>query len=248
MTTQTNTQHIGFQEVRVAAAGRWEGIHRALGIQLASTSHLKHTPCPGCGGKDRFRIDSTYQQTGRWICGGGGDLQSGDGFSLLGHVLGLTPLEQLKAVADCLGLSSMDNSEREKIRAIAEKQSAQMALDAARKHEQSRRDSNLLTALENMIDAIRYRQSLQRQAHDITSLHRVTTSPLQDEIDAAHYLNMAILDSYACNDQAAQTANQKNPTVSGTHPNHSHNRHIYRQAQQAAKAQAALAKIKGASV
>ena len=186
-----------FPEVRTAAAGRWEQIHRSLGIQLASTSHLKHTPCPGCGGKDRFRLDATYQKTGRWICGGGGDFQSGDGFSFLGHVYGWTPLEQLKAVADCLGLSSMDNSEREKIRAIAEKQSAQMALDAARKHEQARLDSNLLTALEDMIDAIRYRQSLQRQAHNVTSLHRVTTNPLQDEIDAANYVNMAILESYA---------------------------------------------------
>lgn len=244
MTARTNNQYLGFPEVRTAAAVRWEQIHRSLGIQLASTSHLKHTPCPGCGGKDRFRIDATYQNTGRWICGGGGDLQSGDGFSLLGHVYGWTPLEQLKAVADCLGLSSMDNSEREKIRAIAEKQSAQMALDAARKHEQARRDSNLLTALEDMIDSIRYRQFLQRQAHNITSLCQVTTSPLQDEIDAANYLNMAILESYG-NDQAAQTANQKNPPVSGTHPNHSHNRNAYRKAQQAAKAQAALNKIRG---
>ncbi|WP_028488169.1 primase-helicase zinc-binding domain-containing protein [Thiothrix lacustris] len=197
MTARANNQYLGFPEVRTAAAGRWEGIHRALGIQLATTSHTKHTACPGCGGKDRFRLDATYQNTGRWICGGGGDTQAGDGFSLLGHVFGWTPLEQLKAVADYLGLSSANDKERETLRRKAEAQTAAMLADAQRKHEQARRDANMVAAIQDLEDLIKHRQHLQRQAHLTSSLHRVTINPLEDELSAAYTLNMLILESYA---------------------------------------------------
>ncbi|WML91140.1 primase-helicase zinc-binding domain-containing protein [Thiothrix lacustris] len=189
--------YIGFPEVRTAAAGRWEGIHRALGIQLATTSHTKHTPCPGCGGRDRFRLDATYQDTGRWICGGGGDTQAGDGFSLLGHVFGWTPLEQLKAVADYLGLSSANDKERETLRRKAEAMQAKMQEDARRLDEQALRDSNLLMELRELEDQIRHRQYLQRQAHKATSLYRVCITPLEDELSAACAVNTMILESYA---------------------------------------------------
>lgn len=195
MTARANNQYLGFPEVRTAAAGRWEGIHRALGIQLATTSHTKHTPCPGCGGKDRFRLDATYQDTGRWICGGGGDTQAGDGFSLLGHVFGWTPLEQLKAVADYLGLSSANDKERETLRRKAEAQTAAMLADAQRKHEQARRDANMVAMLEDMIDAIKYRQHLQRTISSTNG--RITWTPSPEEIQAASILNTVILEAYA---------------------------------------------------
>ena len=193
-------QRLDFAEVRIAAAGRWEGIHRALGIQLTTTSHLKHTPCPGCGGRDRFRLDATYQDSGRWICGGGGDLQSGDGFSLLGHVYGWSPLEQLGAVADHLGLSSMTGRDRAALQLQADKLQRQMQADAQRKHEQARCDSNLLTMLEDMIDAIRYRQYIQRQAGRIVG--QFTAQPSTDEVQTAQQVNIAILEGYAHQDGA----------------------------------------------
>ncbi|MBO0612961.1 primase-helicase zinc-binding domain-containing protein [Thiothrix fructosivorans] len=140
-TPDTDNQYLSFSICRQAAHGKWESIHRALGIQLASTSHTKHTACQGCGGKDRFRVLPDYANTGKWFCGGGGDQQSGDGFSLLGHVFGWTPQEQLKAVADYLGLSTLDNKERDKIRAIAEKQAKNLLAAIAKKDEQARRDS-----------------------------------------------------------------------------------------------------------
>lgn len=173
---------LSFSIVRQAAYGKWESIHRTLGIQLATTSHTKHTACQGCGGKDRFRVMADYGNTGKWFCGGGGDQQSGDGFSLLGHVFGWTPQEQLKAVADYLGLSSMDNSEREKIRAIAEKQSAQMALDAKLKHEQARRDHNILDVIADYEDAIHSRMRDQKTVNGING--RVVLSPTEWEIYA----------------------------------------------------------------
>ncbi len=164
---QDNNQHLSFSIVRQAAHGKWESIHRAIGVNLITLSHLKHTACPGCGGKDRFRVLPDYVNTGRWFCGGGGDNQSGDGFSLLGHVFGLTPQQQLKAVADYLGLSQMDNSERAKIKAIADRQAAQMAEDAQRKHEQYRRDHNILDAIADFEDALNYRWQNQKTVNGI---------------------------------------------------------------------------------
>lgn len=186
---------LSFSIVRQAAYGKWEGIHRELGIQLATTSHTKHTACQGCGGKDRFRVLPDYANTGRWFCGGGGDQQSGDGFSLLGHVFGWNPQEQLKAVADYLGLSQMDNKERDKIKAIAEKQSAQMALDAKLKHEQARRDYNIKTIAEDLTDAIKHREYLQRQTNKVDG--RYVFRPSVDEIALIKELITRSIESYA---------------------------------------------------
>lgn len=189
---QNTQKQPDFAEVRTAAAGRWESIHRALGVQLATTSHQKHTPCPGCGGKDRFRVDADYQDSGRWICGGGGDFQQGDGFALLAHVHGWTAGESLKAVAEHLGLSRASEWERQQIRRKAAEQAAKLEALAKAKAEQARTDSNLLTMLEDLIDAIRHRQHCQRAAQG-----RVTVAPTTGEIDAAQELNAAILENYA---------------------------------------------------
>ena len=188
----SNRHRLGFADVRTAAAGRWETIHRALGIQLSTTSHQKHTPCPGCGGRDRFRVDADYQQSGRWICGGGGDFQRGDGFSLLSHVHGWTLAESLRAVADYLGLTQASEWERQQIKRKAAEQAAKLEAAARAKEEQARTDSNLLNMLEGMIDAIRYRQHLQRAVNGV-----VTVAPTADEIEAAQELNAAILENYA---------------------------------------------------
>ena len=193
--SNADNQYLSFLVCRQAAMGKWESIHRALGVQLITTSHTKHTACQGCGGKDRFRVLPYYTNTGRWFCSGGGDQQSGDGFSLLGHVFGWSPQEQLKAVADYLGLSSMDNSERDKIRAIAEKQSAQMAEDAQRKHEQARRDHNIKTIAEDLIDAINHRIYLQRQTAKLNG--RYVFRPSGDEISLVKELISYSIESYA---------------------------------------------------
>ena len=181
-----------FSDVHAVASGRWESIHRALGVNLTTMSHRKHTPCPGCGGRDRFRLDKDYQQSGRWICGGGGDFQQGDGFALLSHVHGWTAGESLRAVAEHLGLSQASDWERQQIRRKAAEQAAKLEALAKAKDEQARTDSNLLTMLEDMIDAIRSRQHLQRAARGV-----VTIAPAIEEIEAAQELNAAILENYA---------------------------------------------------
>ena len=191
----TNKRYLEFSEVRMAAAGRWEQIHRALGIQLRTTSHQKHTPCPGCGGKDRFRVSHDYAQTGRFFCSGGGDLQSGDGFALLQHVHGWSAVESLQAVAEHLGLSSASDKDLAEIKRKAEAQAVKMRADARRKDEQARRDSNMVAMLEEMLDAIKYRQHAQRTINSANG--RITWTPTEEEVQAAQCLNAAILDAYA---------------------------------------------------
>ena len=120
-----------FTQVTAITAGRWEQIHRALGVALTTTSHQKHTPCPGCGGKDRFRVTKAYHDTGGYICGGGGDTTGGDGFALLQHVHGWTPGESLRAVARECGLdveaAEIDYAELDRRRRIAEAQAKKAA-------------------------------------------------------------------------------------------------------------------------
>lgn len=120
-----------FSQITALAAGRWEQIHRALGVALSTTSHQKHAPCPGCGGKDRFRVTKAYHDTGGFICGRGGDTTGGDGFALLQHVNGWTPGESLRAVARECGLDAeaaeIDCAELDRRRRIAEAQARKAA-------------------------------------------------------------------------------------------------------------------------
>lgn len=84
-------------KVLAAAQGRWTEVLGSLGVR---TEYLtgRHGPCPGCGGRDRFRFDD-LDGNGSFICsqGGGGNL-SGNGLTLLQHCLGWdwkTALEQV---------------------------------------------------------------------------------------------------------------------------------------------------------
>jgi hypothetical protein len=70
-----------------AARGRWPAVLADLGV-AAGLLRPRHGPCPGCGGRDRFRFDDRDGE-GTFICsqGGGGNL-SGNGLTLLEHVHG----------------------------------------------------------------------------------------------------------------------------------------------------------------
>jgi putative DNA primase/helicase len=94
---------LDFATVGASARGRWPEILQALGIPAAHLTN-KHGPCPGCGGKDRFRFDDQGER-GTWYCSGSGEERSGDGFELLSHVHGWTHREALHRVAEVLGLT-----------------------------------------------------------------------------------------------------------------------------------------------
>jgi len=85
--------------VKRSALGRWKDILPTLGIPFTFLKN-QHGPCPGCGGRDRFRFDDR-QGDGNFYCNAMGG--SGDGFTLLEHVYGWTFDRALEAVSAVLG-------------------------------------------------------------------------------------------------------------------------------------------------
>jgi len=97
-----------FSTVHSAAHDRWPDILAAFGVPREAL-HNRHQPCPGCGGRDRFRFDDR-DGCGTWICSqGGGEPAAGDGFALLEHVHGWDRGRALREVAAHLGLDG-DNA------------------------------------------------------------------------------------------------------------------------------------------
>jgi putative DNA primase/helicase len=100
--TKRVSTRLTFTSIHAAAAYRWPGILVDLGIS-SECLRDRHGPCPGCGGRDRFRFDDRDGR-GTFLCGGGGELVAGDGFRLLEHVHGWSGSEALRQVARVLGL------------------------------------------------------------------------------------------------------------------------------------------------
>lgn len=188
-----NNQQFSFSELHILMHGKWRGCHSSAGILLHPVG--KQCDCQGCGGTDRFSFQRDYEETGRWFCRQGGDPTGGDGFALFGHIFGWSPAEQLRYVADYLGLSKINHKEATALRKKAEKQAKELQAAIAKKDEQARHDSNLLAILESLIDEIRHRQWLQRQAVRFNGGY--IAEPTIDEVTTAQELNEAILEAYA---------------------------------------------------
>jgi len=90
---------IDFDTVREQSCGRWLSIFRALGIDVREDG--KHSPCPSCKGKDRFRVDSNVAERGSYYCS---QCDPGDGFSLVMKVLCVDIKEAMEAVAGVVGV------------------------------------------------------------------------------------------------------------------------------------------------
>lgn len=67
-------------DIRELSRYRWREILPALGVD-AGFLRGAHTPCPLCGGKDRFRFNDWHGK-GRWLCNHCTP-EGGDGFNLL---------------------------------------------------------------------------------------------------------------------------------------------------------------------
>ncbi len=88
-----------FSDIKRTAQGRWPDILSGLGIEVKLN---RHSPCPGCGGMDRFRFDDRAGN-GDFICNQMDGL-SGDGFTLLQHIFDYSAKESFEVVASYLGL------------------------------------------------------------------------------------------------------------------------------------------------
>lgn len=72
-------------EIAEIARGKWRLLLPALGVPKEAMT-LKHSSCPFCGGKDRYRW-CDYQGSGSWICNQCG---KGDGFDLAVRLTGVS--------------------------------------------------------------------------------------------------------------------------------------------------------------
>jgi phage/plasmid primase-like uncharacterized protein len=189
--TETRKPYLDFGAVRMAAYGRWDYIHRALGVQLQTTSYRKHTPCPACGGRDRFRVLPEYQETGSWFCGGGGNQRAGDGFALLNHAFNWDSYQQFAAVGELLGVAAPNAETRIALRQQAEKHEAMMQAKARQKDERRRLDTDLIDALRDFDDALECRQRAQQ------AVKPRFVEVMRDEVQAAKVLARRLIDSYA---------------------------------------------------
>lgn len=124
-----------FKTVKAAASGRWPTIWSALGVRDLPRLG-RHAPCPGCGGRDRFRCLPEDADNGAWICGQGGTPTGGDGFALLVHCgIAGTPGEALRLVAAHLGLDTKaDPRARQRAREAAQRRDRER-LEVALAHE-----------------------------------------------------------------------------------------------------------------
>lgn len=105
-------------DVRETAAGRWPGILVALGVDAALLTG-KHTACPICGGKDRFRFDDKDGR-GTFFCS---HCRAGDGFTLLERFKGWDFKTAAREVEQLVGIVPAVSpvpifSEEEKLKAL----------------------------------------------------------------------------------------------------------------------------------
>ena len=98
------------QKVKACATGRWKDLLiNAFGMD-EKTLKGKHTSCPGCGGKDRFRFDDK-NGSGSHYCNACGP---GDGLSLACKASGRSFSDTLVIVAGYLGVEPESREEASK--------------------------------------------------------------------------------------------------------------------------------------
>ncbi|NAT79105.1 DNA primase [Dickeya dadantii] len=79
------------------ASSHWPQLLPLLGISIDAAG--RHSACPICGGKDRFRFDNK-EERGTWFCNQCG---AGDGLNLVEKALNLTPTDAALKVDALLG-------------------------------------------------------------------------------------------------------------------------------------------------
>ncbi|MCL6374442.1 DUF927 domain-containing protein [Pectobacterium atrosepticum] len=91
------------RKVSAAAAGRWPDVLSQLGIEV-SHHPTTLTPCPACGGTDRFQFDN-LEGRGTWHCRHC-EPEAGDGLALVMNVRQCAAMNAAQLVAEVLGIDS----------------------------------------------------------------------------------------------------------------------------------------------
>ncbi|WP_326489335.1 primase-helicase zinc-binding domain-containing protein, partial [Pectobacterium versatile] len=86
-----------------AAAGHWPDVLSQLGIEV-SRHPTTLTPCPACGGTDRFQFDN-LEGRGTWHCRHC-EPEAGDGLALVMNVRQCAAMNAAQLVAEVLGIDS----------------------------------------------------------------------------------------------------------------------------------------------
>ncbi|PLY35326.1 DNA primase [Pectobacterium carotovorum] len=91
------------RKVSAAAAGRWPDVLSQLGIEVPRHPTTL-TPCPACGGTDRFQFDN-LEGRGTWHCRHC-DPEAGDGLALVMNVRQCAAMDAAQQVAEALGIDA----------------------------------------------------------------------------------------------------------------------------------------------
>ena len=102
------TKNLRFEQfkerVKDAARGQWTRIVPVLTGTDSSRLNGSHGSCPKCGGTDRFRSLSSFQDDGAVYCNQCFNERNGDGFSTIQWLTGWTFPQTVRAVAEHLGI------------------------------------------------------------------------------------------------------------------------------------------------
>lgn len=103
--------NVDFETIKADAQGKWPGILSALGIDV-SENQKKHTPCPVCGGTDRFRF-TNETGAGEWFCNQC-DPKAGTGIDLVKAVMNVDVRTAFLAVESVIGTAQPSAFQKEK--------------------------------------------------------------------------------------------------------------------------------------
>lgn len=92
-------QKFNLDDVKARTFGQWDSIFPQFAITMPPKK--RHSPCPSCGGSDRFRYDDLKGQ-GDFYCNGCG---AGDGFELISRCTNLSFPQVLEEVAAIVGIT-----------------------------------------------------------------------------------------------------------------------------------------------
>lgn len=108
-------RHPTYDDIFAAANSNWQAILAGAGIVVNDSK--KGSPCPSCGGRDRFTFIDTSGD-GTFYCrgGAGGSEHTGNGLTLLKLCKGWSTAEALRYMVSYLGITSASPPPQRKLR------------------------------------------------------------------------------------------------------------------------------------